>query len=351
VFDPDAFVATLLPRLAPARFLARAPVRAALDRLSRPIHLACLGKPAVAYAAVLRDRAVRTLTVGPRGSGADYEGSHPVPDDSSFAAGEALMEFAASVPADDAFLFFVAGGGSALAEVPTVNDVAERTRALLRSGKSIVEINRERRERSKLKGGGLGRACSAKQKLTLVLSDVPTADLTLVASGPVTDGEIVRVAGYAELAAAAAEALRHHGIRSIDVAPALDLPIRDGIALHRDWTPRPAPWALISGGELTVAVTGDGRGGRNSEFVIRMADALRTAPGSWRVLSLATDGVDGNSDAAGGWADPRRLPPDEVADALARSDTAGLLERRGTLLRTGPTQTNLMDLHLLVRDL
>ena len=353
-FDPDAFVATLLPRLAPARLLARPQVQAALAQLQGAIHLACLGKPAVAYAEELRPLAVRSLVIGPRGSGADYEGGHPIPDEGSFAAGKALLAFAGSVPPDDAFVFFVAGGGSALAEVANRDDLAERTRALLASGASIAEINRERRTMSLLKGGALGRACPAAQKLTLVLADVPSSDLTLVASGPVTDGTLVRVAGYPELAAAAAETLQRRGVASIDIAPALDLPMAEGIEFHLDWIEanrRQAPWALISGGELPVRVLGDGRGGRNSEFVIRMADALRAHPGRWRVLSLATDGADGNSDAAGGWIDPRRLPPAEVSDAVENSDTATLLDRRGTLFRTGPTRTNLMDLRVLVRDL
>jgi hydroxypyruvate reductase len=150
------------------------------------------------------------------------------------------------------------------------------------------------------------------------------------------------------------EVLRRSGIAGVDLAPALDLPIEDGVAVHRDWVgrhAREAPWALVSGGELPATVHGDGLGGRNSEFVVRMADALRDAPGRWCVLSFATDGDDGNSGAAGGWLDPRRLRPDEAAGALARSDTASLLDRKGRLFRTGPTETNLMDLRVLVRDL
>ena len=358
-FDPDAFVAGLLPRLAPRRLLSQRRITAALAAIDRPIHLACLGKPAVAYADALRtmlaDRVARSIVVGPHGSGADFEGGHPIPDDASFAAGAALMQFAASVPADAAFVFFVAGGGSALAEHSNHPDaIPTRTRAHLTAGISITEINRERAAMSLLKGGGLGRACSARTKLTLVLSDVPSPDLTLVASGPVTEGEFVRVAGYPELAAAACETLRRLDVAAIDIAPALDLPIDEGIRFHLDWIDahaRPAPWALVSGGELPVKVVGDGSGGRNSEFAVRMADALRTHIGRWRVLALATDGLDGNSDAAGGWIDPRRLPPAEVPMAIDRNDTATLLARRGSPFRTGPTATNLMDLRVLVRDL
>jgi len=353
-FEPDSFVARILPRVAPKRLLARAPVAAALAALDRPTHLACLGKPAVAFARALGGGFERTLTVGPRGSGADFEGGHPLPDEGSFRAGAALLEFAATVPRDHAFLFFVAGGGSALAEVPACDDIVARTDALLRSGAPIAEINRARQRMSRLKGGALGRACPAARKLTLVLCDVPSGDLSLVASGPVLDGEIVRVGGYAELAAAAVEVLRRSGIVGVDLAPALDEGIEAGVARHRDWIrrhARPAPWALVSGGELPVAVRGGGRGGRNSEFVVRMADALRDAPGRWRVLALATDGDDGNSGAAGGWIDPRRLRPDEAADSIARSDTASLLDRRGHLFRPGRTDTNLMDLRVLVRDL
>jgi len=305
----------------------------------------------VAYARALGDRFERVLTVGPPGSGADFEGEHPVPGEGSFAAGEALLEFAASVPRDHAFVFFVAGGGSALAEAPATGGIAERTRELLASGKSISEINRERAGMSRLKGGGLGRACPAERKLTLVLCDVPSGDLEAVASGPVLDGEMVRVAGWPELAAAAAWELRRAGISAIDLGPALDMPLGEGVVFHRDWPARPAPWALVTGGELPVAVEGGGRGGRCSEFVVTMADAMRNESGRWLVLAFATDGADGNSGAAGGFLDPRRLPPDEARDALCRHDTASLLERRGQLFRTGPTDTNLMDLRVLVRDL
>jgi glycerate 2-kinase len=349
--DPQIFATKLLARLRPERLLER--VAPALRRLPGPIHLACLGKPARQYeraiSARLGERLTRSIAIG-----AD-DGGHPLPDERSVAAGEALMNFARSVPPADTFLFFVAGGGSALAECPraphTLETIRSRTRELIASGTSISEINAERISMSLLKGGGLGRACPAAHRLTLVLADVPTQDLTLVASGPVADGPIERVAGYPELAAAAAELLRGH---AVDLAPALDLSIDDGISFHLDWidqNTRPAPWALISGGELPVAPRGEGLGGRNSEFVVRLADALRNRQGKWRVLSLATDGTDGNSGAAGGWLDPQMLASGEAERAIGASDTATLLDAHGTQFRTGPTATNLMDLRVVLRTL
>ncbi|MEM8884685.1 MAG: DUF4147 domain-containing protein, partial [Planctomycetota bacterium] len=285
-FDPDAFVAALLPRLRAERLLGRVPFEEWVDG---PVHLAALGKPAVAYATAIEARipVARRLTIAPHGSGADIEAGHPLPDAGSLRAGEALLAFARALPEDGTFLFFVAGGGSALAELPraphTLEEIIARTRALL--GRPIAELNAARAEMSALKGGRLGEACPARQVVTLVLSDVPGADLDLVASGPVRRGRRERVAGYPELAAAAIECLRAQGIAAIDLAPALDNTMDDGVALHRDWIgahARPAPWALVSGGELPVAARGSGRGGRNSEFVVRLADALRTQPGRWR---------------------------------------------------------------------
>jgi len=291
----------------------------------------------------------RSLAIGPA------DGGHPLPDERSLTSGAALMEFARTVPPSATFLFFVAGGGSALAECPrtpyTLESIRARTHELLSTGASIAQINAERTAMSLLKGGGLGRACPAKTRLTLVLSDVPSGDLTLVASGPVTDGPMLRVAGYPELAAAAAEQLRDY---SVDLAPALDLSIDDGIRYHLDWidqNTRAAPWALISGGELPIAPTGGGLGGRNSEFVVRMADALRNRAGTWRVMSLATDGADGNSGAAGGWLRPDMLAPGDAKQAITASDTATLLARHNTQFRAGPTATNLMDLHVVLRRL
>jgi glycerate 2-kinase len=347
--DTELFVTQLLSRLRPERLLER--VAPALLERPAPIHLACLGKPAKQYeravSARLAGRLARSLAIG------SDDGGHPLPDERSIASGKALMEFARTVPPDDTFLFFVAGGGSALAECPrtpyTLDSIRSRTRTMISSGASIAQINAERISMSDLKGGGLGRACPAKTRLTLVLSDIPNSDLSLVASGPVADGPMLRVAGYPELAAAAAELLRGS---AIDIGPALDVPIDEGVQYHLDridQNARAAPWALISGGELPVAPTGVGLGGRNSVLVVRMADALRHRPGKWSVLSLATDGADGNSDAAGGWLDPEMLAPGEADRAIAASDTASLLARHGTQLQPGPTATNLMDLRVVLR--
>ena len=345
--DPAAFVRDLLPRLSPERLLARHAAR--IDALPRPLHVACLGKPAHAYARVLASRAAAILAIGPE------DGDHPVPGDRSLAAGEKLRAFVQAIPSDATFLFVVAGGGSALAECPrapyTMDTIAAETVRLLHAGASIQELNEARSAMSALKKGGLGRECRAQRTVVLVLSDVPVPDLSLVASGPVLDGELVRLGGYPELAAAAAQLLPGY---AIDLAPALDMGMDDGIAFHLDWAranTRSAPWALISGGELPVRVQGTGRGGRNSEFVVRMAAALRDEPGNWRVLSFATDGVDGNTDAAGGWIDAGTLDRDAAEAAIAASDTATLLEDNGTAFRTGRTDTNLMDLRILLRDL
>ena len=109
--------------------------------------------------------------------------------------------------------------------------------------------------------------------------------------------------------------------------------------------------AYLSGGEFPSRVVGPGRGGRNTEFVIRLGAELADWPGRWRIASFATDGSDGASDSAGGWIDPASLRGIDVRPWLARSDSATLLAERGALFPTMATACNLMDLRIVARDL
>jgi len=354
-FDPEAFVRELIDRLAPERLLARPDIDEAIEVLGPKVALVCLGKPAREYAAVLGRRLGNRLTgsvvVG-------LHGGHPIPNEESFAAGRRLLEFVEAVPPDTALLCFVAGGGSALAEVPRApfdeKQVQERTRELLDSGAGIDELNRARASMSRIKSGRLIERCHARSILTLVLADVPSGDPAIVASGPTIrpGGNVIRVAGYPELAKIAAEL-----VPNTTVGPAFDEPIESGVQAHLDAARNLPPGAAyISGGELPSRVVGPGAGGRNSEFVIRLAArmaATRMADrtGSWIVLSLATDGSDGSSDSAGGWIDPAALREIPVNDWLERSDSATLLAERGVRWPRMVTATNLMDLRIVFRAL
>ncbi len=340
-FDPDALRTALFQRLRPERLLDSLD----LSSLGARIALLCLGKPAEAYARALRSRLGRRIQ---REIVVGLHAGHPIPNDESFAAGEALIQFVGEIEPDTDLLCFIGGGGSALAESPRApfdkQQIIERTRELIDSGAPIAELNAERARMSRIKNGGLLDGCRARRVMTLVLVDVPSDDPALVASGPTIDGrsEVVRVAGYPELARFAAELLPGARIHE----PAFDEPLETAIerlvSLLGD-----AP--LISGGELTTPMCGGGRGGRNTEFVIRLANRLRHEP--WRVMSLATDGCDGNSDSAGGWIDSEALQGIDITSWLERGDSGGLLAERGTLFPQAATETNLMDLHIVARRL
>jgi len=349
-FDPHRLVEELIVRLAPGRLLERAGIGEAIEGLGPKVALVCLGKPAREYAAVLErllgDRLTGSVVVG-------LHAGHPVPNEESFAAGRRLLEFVEAAPPDTALLCFVAGGGSALAEVPRApfdeKQVQERTRELLQSGASIAELNRERASMSRIKSGGLIENCRARTILTLVLADVPSGAPAIVASGPTIrpNGHVIRVAGYPELAEIAAEL-----VSNSEVGPAFDEPIETGVEKHLDAIrDLPPGAAYISGGELPARVVGPGAGGRNTEFVIRLAARMADWPGRWSVLSLATDGSDGASNSAGGWIDAAALRGIAVDDWLKRSDSATLLAESGLLFPPMVTATNLMDLRIVFRAL
>ncbi len=338
--------------------------------------------------------------------------SHPVPDASSVAAGREALALAETLGERDLLLVLLSGGASALlcAPVPGLRlaDKQAVTRALLGCGASIDEINVVRRHLSAIKGGGLLRAAAPARVVTLALSDVLSADPAAIGSGPTApdpstfaDARAVLArhrllravpaavrerleagAGGAiadtpkpgdpafrrarfqivgdnarSLRACAAEA-RRRGLRVAVVGAPLAGEAREvGFGLgarlreHQAGLREPAPpCALLAGGETTVTLRGRGRGGRNHELALGAAMALAGAPGVAIAASLATDGLDGSSGAAGARVDERTLeqaearglPPAEAA--LARSDSAPWLARVGATLRTGPTGTNVCDL-------
>lgn len=345
--------------------------------------------------------------------------SHPYPDDSSAAAAEALLERAAAVPSDHLLVLCLSGGGSALACIPrppfSLADKVQANVELLRSGASITETNMIRREMSAVKNGGLLARAGASRVLTLVTSDVPDADLAFVSSGPTLhralDPEKIRsiarkrlssrIADRIEQQLAGADRRRwnaelsqaiagkqswvacvgnyetllrtaHDTLQAVgfDEIVAFDEPcnepIEQGIDDHLStlaqvWA-EGGQFALLSGGELPVRVVGSGNGGRNTEFVARMAkalfvDRLGAIPSELRdrirVLAVGTDGSDGPTDAAGGHlsaADVRRGQELGLSleEAILANDTLTYLDRVGCAIRTGPTDSNLMDLRMIV---
>ena len=336
------------------------------------------------------------------------EGSHPVPDASSLRAAERIRDCVQGLQADDLVLCLMSGGGSALLTLPldglTLEDKQALNRALLSSGASIGEMNCLRRHLSAIKGGRLAAACFPAKVVTLLISDVPGDDPTDIASGPTVGdpttcadalsildryrielspnvrealtsgrGESVKpsdprlrgiethlIATPQMALEAAAAVARANGVHALILSDRLEGEARDvgkvlaaialQIAAHGQ--PVPAPCVLLSGGETTVTVRGDGRGGRNVEFLLSLGVALNGYP---HIHGIAgdTDGVDGSEEIAGAY-----LAPDSLARArsrgisprtsLERNDAHGFFEALGDSVVTGPTFTNVNDFRAIL---
>jgi glycerate 2-kinase len=342
---------------------------------------------------------------GPGGRIAVLEAGHPVPDEAGAAATEALMALVDGAGADDHVLVLVSGGGSALLGAPAGMSLAglqEVAAALLRSGADVREMNLVRRRLGLAAGGRLAWRARPAPVTALVVSDVVGDDPADVASGPTVpdpgdDAAALRVLdryridapeARARLAAgaeapappasdpswervttrvvassraaidAAATALRAAGWPTTVLADDVTGEARTAGAFHAAVarsvltgrgvaTP---PCAFVSGGETTVTVTGGGRGGRNTEFALGLALALPAGAPVW-ALSADSDGIDGVGGHAGAFVDPglwQRVTRAAGHAALARNDSLALFEAAATVLRTGPTGTNVNDLRLML---
>ena len=339
-----------------------------------------LGKAAGEMAAVAEAHYphVRGVAVVPHGAAAGLkriellQAGHPIPDESSVAAGQRLLALAGEAGPDELVLVLLSGGASALACLPEGVSLADKqalTQALLRSGAPIGEINCVRRHLSGIKGGRLALAAAPARLLTLAISDV-AGPPEAIASGPTladpttiedahlvldrygldarltetpkrVEGEFRIVAGPEDaLAAVAAEAARF-GFRPV-VLGICEGEAREVGSEHARLARDSAPGsALISGGELTVTMAGSGRGGPNVEYALAAGLVLQ---GRTDIQGLAadTDGLDGNSGAAGAFFDGVPIPG--AARALATNDSAACAD----LFVTGPTGTNVSDLRIIL---
>lgn len=327
------------------------------------------------------------------------EASHPVPDASSVHGARRVLESVQGLGPDDLVLVLMSGGASALLELPgpglTLQDMIRVNRALLASGAPIEEMNAVRKHLSAIKGGRLAAAAAPARVVTLAISDVPGDDPATIGSGPTIPdastwadvralnaryglalplldgsetpkpGEIatdVRLIAAPRMALeAAAEVARGEGFTPLILGDALEGESREmgtvmaGITHSvRHGHPLPAPCVLLSGGEGTVTIGAGpaGRGGRNTEFLLALAVALRGAPGIW-ALAGDTDGIDGTEDAAGAIVAPDSLERARSAgldpkSVLMGHDSYTLFDRIGDLVRTGPTLTNVNDLRAIL---
>ncbi|MBE7422714.1 MAG: glycerate kinase [Zoogloeaceae bacterium] len=331
------------------------------------------------------------------------EAAHPVPDEAGRAAAGRILAAVQGLTSDDLVLVLVSGGGSALLALPfegiTLADKQQVNRALLKSGAGIEEMNCVRKHLSAIKGGRLAVAAYPARVLTLAISDVPGDDPAVIASGPTVPdpttceealaildkfrietppkaraviesgvsetpkpGDLrfahceTRVIATAQASLlAAAEAARAVGVEPLVLGDAIEGEAREvakvmagmarSCALHA--TPARPPCVLLSGGETTVTVKGQGRGGRNAEFLLALAVALDGAPGI-HAIACDTDGIDGSEDNAGAILTADTLARARAAgiDAKARladNDGYGFFAALGDLVVTGPTRTNVND--------
>jgi glycerate 2-kinase len=340
------------------------------------------------------------------------EAGHPVPDRAGQAAAQRLHALVSSLTARDLLIVLLSGGASSLMPAPvpgiTLADKQRVTRQLLRCGAGIGEMNMVRKHLSSLKGGRLAESTKAAI-ITLILSDVLGDDLSVIASGPTapdptTYGEAVdclkryglwasvprtvrthlergrqgnlaetpkprsplfrrvqnQIIGNSQLALVAlTRVAREAGLRTVLHSMTLAGEARDigsqfG-ALARDILDKKSPVArpccIVAGGETTVTVRGNGKGGRAQEFAAAAAKAIAGLPNVW-VAALGTDGTDGPTDVAGALvsgdtlARARRRGVDLDA-ALAQNDTYPALKALRSHIITGPTGTNVNDLYLL----
>jgi len=338
------------------------------------------------------------------------EAAHPVPDSVGRDAARLILEKVSGLAADDLVLCLLSGGGSALLALPapaiTLEDKQSINRALLRSGAQISEMNAVRKHLSAVKGGRLAVAAAPASVVSLMISDVPGDDPSVIASGPTVPDATTRedalgvldkygidqapavrswlaqpesetpkpndprlacvgnimIARPQDALEAAAAVARRAGYTPLILGNALEGEAREVALVHAgvarqcaDFAqPAAPPCVLLSGGETTVTVRGTGRGGRNAEFLLALAAALQAHPGI-HAIACDTDGIDGTEDNAGAILGPDTLrrAAERQTSAKARlvdNDGYGFFAALDDLVITGPTFTNVNDFRAIVID-
>src|SRR5579859_4752141 len=336
-----------------------------------------------------------------------FRGGHPTPNAESIQAASAMLRVLDALPASAFVIFLLSGGGSSMVEKPiddevSLDDLIATYRALVHSGAPIAEINAVRKHLSAVKGGRMAKAAFPAQQVSLLVSDVPDHTPDALASGPTMPDstsveDCYRIAEKYQLLkqfpASTRELLERHALEETpksddpafqrarwwptlsnqtaieraseaaegmgffvqvdnscddwDYAKAADYLLQKVRELRRQFS----PVCLISGGEVTVKVADGGTGGRNQQFALACAEDI--ARENITVLSAGTDGIDGNSPAAGAIVDGSSLERArarelDVGRALEKFDAYPLLSLLGDVIETGPTGNNLRDLRILL---
>ncbi|GAB6261712.1 glycerate kinase type-2 family protein [Photobacterium sp. 53610] len=336
------------------------------------------------------------------------EAAHPVPDDAGREVAERILSLVEGLDENDLVICLLSGGGSALLSLPapgiTFSQKQQINKALLKSGAAIDEMNCVRKHLSAIKGGRLAKAVAPARLITLAISDVPGDEATVIASGPtvadpttskdaleilsryqvsvpdsVTDwlhspesetvkpGDVCLArASFALIASpqlsleAAADEAGHWGIPAHILSDCIEGESRDVAKVHAALAkqiaereqPFSAPCVLLSGGETTVTVRGEGRGGRNSEFLLSLYHELQGHPQIY-ALAADTDGIDGVEDNAGAVLNPQSYHQGQALelnsqDYLDNNDGYTFFKQLDSLLATGPTLTNVNDFRAIL---
>lgn len=375
-------------------------------RLPEKVYLVAIGKAAAQMAkaayAQLGDRIVRGVAItkydhsdGDIGPIKVYEAGHPVLDENSIKATDAVLDMVKDLGEGDAVVFLVSGGGSALFESPLVDleELQDINRQLLSSGADIVEMNTIRKRLSAVKGGKFALACAPARIVSVVLSDIIGDPLDMIASGPAypdastcadaiaiaekygldlsikalellheeTPDELTNVETYVtgsvrQLCIAASEAAEELGYKPIVLTASLCCEAKDAGSFlasiaqyHKD---SKESLAFIAGGETVVRITGEGLGGRNQELALSAAEGIAGLENA-AIFSVGSDGTDGPTDAAGGYADGNTAPAlaklgVSIPAVLKANDSYYALRNVDGLIVTGPTGTNVNDVCCLL---
>ena len=357
---------------------------------------------------------VSGLVVTPYGHGVPcehievVEASHPIPDAASQQSASRILDMVTRLTEDDTVIFLLSGGGSSLLALPapgvTLEQKQQISAALLKSGATIHEINCVRKHLSAIKGGRLALACQPAKLLTFAISDVAGDDPTVIASGPSVADPTTRdqalgilrrhqidmpteveawlnspesetpkavdlppsTTPYTVIATphdaldAAAAYAQSRGVMPLVLGDTMEGESREVAKVHaaiaqsitKTGEPIKPSCIILSGGETTVTVTGNGRGGRNTEFLMSLARSLKGQAGIY-ALAADTDGIDGSEDNAGAILAPedfqRAIALGLDLDAmLANNDGYAYFQALDRLLITGPTRTNVNDLRAVL---
>ncbi len=373
-----------------------------------PVTVIAIGKAAAAMACEFEKNwfgPIKGIAVTPYGAVTKtkfikiIEASHPTPDQNSVKAAKAVLEQCSSLTSDDLVVVLLSGGGSSLLCLPedgiSLADKQALNSLLLKSGASIDEINTVRKQISKVKGGKILSHCNGTKIITLAISDVFNDDPSIIASGPtVSDNstiqdairvvkkynlslpssvnewfqkdkqyvikKTVKINNTNEYKIIASPDMMLKNIEKQIIGEGYDcinLGVLDGdsktLGYHHAGKALALnsikPTIILSGGETTVNVLGNGKGGRNSEYLLSLASVLNKQTDIF-AIAADTDGIDGFTDAAGAYYYPGALDTldNDPIEYLNNNDSYTAFKKIGTLIKTGPTQTNVNDFRAIL---